>query len=291
MAPNEWLGLREYRPERLRPFGALAWRYVKNEEGIKDMTRGQRCVFVGYSGDVEGGYIVIDLDRRTLYAGPDVSVHQDIGGARDLVTAIRCDPFRVAEYASWVWKLWKYEPRCVLKKPGTFVREGVIIDELGADGLPEFEEPEEGPSKITEEQRQEGVRAGVIPTEPNSEPLIPPHSQSTIGTDSNPDSRKGLLDRDEERPADSGNQSQRITKANRKFGKAEDERVATLVIAEARRRRYSLKWATYSKGSKTMSGWQCTRSFARSRRWIERALRRWCTSTRRGRRRSERVTS
>ena len=144
------------------------------------MTRGQRCVFVGYSGDVEGGYIVIDLDRRTLYAGPDVAVHQDIGGARDLVTAIRADPFRVAEYASWVWKLWKYEPRCVLKKPGTFVREGVIIDELGADGLPEFEEPEEGPSKITEEQRQEGVRAGVIPTEPNSEPLILPHSQGCL---------------------------------------------------------------------------------------------------------------
>ena len=158
-----------------------------------------------------------------------------------MVTAIRADPFRVAEYASWVWKLWKYEPRCVLKKPGTIVREGVIIDELGADGLPEFEEPEEGPSKITEEQRQEGVRAGVIPTEPNLEPLIPPHSQSTIGTDSNPDSRKGLLDRDEERPADSGNQAQRITKANRKFGKAEDERVATLLIAEARRRKYGIE--------------------------------------------------
>ena len=253
MAPNEWLGLRDYRPERLRPFGALAWRYCKNEEGVKDLGRGQRCVFVGYSGDVEAGYIVFDLDRKTLVAGPGIKVEGDLGGVRDLVTSIRADPFRVANEADWVWKLWRFEPRAVLKTPGVELSQGVIVDKLGAGGLPEFEKPGEEPSTITEERRKEGIRSGVIPTEPNSEPLILPHSQGTIGTNSNPDSRRGLLDRGEERPVESGNQAQRVTKENRKFGKAEDERVATLLIAEARRKRYSLRWAEYSKGAKTMS--------------------------------------
>ena len=149
MAPNEWLGLRDYRPERLRPFGAMAWRYVKNEEGVKDLSRGQRCIFVGYSGDVEGGYQVLDLDKKTLVAGPGIKVDEDLGGVRDLVTSIRADPFRVAAHADWVWKVWRFEPRAVLKKPGVELSPGVIVDELGPDGFPEFEEPSVEPSTIT----------------------------------------------------------------------------------------------------------------------------------------------
>jgi hypothetical protein len=249
MAPYEWLGLRRYRPERLRPFGALAHRYVKNEDGVKGLQRGQRCVFLGYSGDVELGYIVIDLDRRTLVAGPGIKVDTNLGPARDLVSEMRADPFRCAEHADLVWKIWRFEPRAVLKKEGEVVSEGVIIDELGPDGL-QVEPPSNVPSGVSEEKRKKGEKSGVIPTEPNMEPLIQPHSQSTIGTDSNPDSRRALLDQDEARPTESGDQAQRVTKQGRKLGKMEDEKVAALLIKEAEKRGWRLKWKPYVKGGK-----------------------------------------
>jgi hypothetical protein len=47
VAPFKFLGLRAFKPEFLRPFGAAAWKEVKSKASHKGQVRAQRCVFFG----------------------------------------------------------------------------------------------------------------------------------------------------------------------------------------------------------------------------------------------------
>ena len=224
--PAQYLGLPEYKPEQLAPFGAMAWVPVgKQKEKVdggevhrgKRRRRGQACVLLGYGSDTEG-FRVFDLHKQRVKTTPHAGVVPGLGGVRDLVTSIRADPSRVAKHASWVWRLYRFEPRAVLKEER--VRKGDrVLDWIDPVTLtPEFEAPGaiDGGGSVREASRGGRVeheersgadmlkpevrsrsRTGEPPAEvreshPDSEPIIPLDSKELVGTDVNDQSREHL---------------------------------------------------------------------------------------------------
>lgn len=224
--PAQYLGLPEYKPEQLAPFGAMAWVPVgKQKEKVdggevhrgKRRRRGQACVLLGYGSDTEG-FRVFDLHKQRVKTTPHAGVVPGLGGVRDLVTSIRADPSRVAKHASWVWRLYRFEPRAVLREE-RIRKDDRVLDWIDPVTLtPEFQAPgaidggglvrEASGGKRVEHEEQSGAdvlkpevrsrsRTGEPPAEvreshPNSEPIIPLNSKELVGTDVNDQSREHL---------------------------------------------------------------------------------------------------
>jgi hypothetical protein len=233
VAAFKFLGLRAYRPEFLRPFGAAAWKEVKSRSKSKGQVRAQRCVFVGYSGDTEG-YKVFDLSKRELDVSPDIQVETSIAGMRDLVTSWRADPFRVAKYGRWVWRLWRFEPKVELVAKPIKKKDGRVIDVVDPKtGLPAFKPPTSTPTVISAAKMERGKKSGVVPPKRQKQ-LIAPLSQASVGTGVNQNSRAELLAPDEARPSWAGHSAERTTFDGRKLGGAVSDQEASQLIKKAR---------------------------------------------------------
>ena len=117
----------------LRPFGAPAWLRV-GKRSKKGRRRGQRCLLLGYAGDVDKGYRVINLATRKIVTDVDVTVSTDLSPVRDFITSMRMDPFFAGVQGNWVWKLFDREPRARMLGVPVVEDDGSIIDQLGVDG-------------------------------------------------------------------------------------------------------------------------------------------------------------
>ena len=83
---------RSQRMPNLRPFGAPAWLRV-GKRSKKGRRRGQRCLLLGYAGDVDKGYRVITLATRKIVTDVDVTASTDLSPVRDFITSMRMDSF------------------------------------------------------------------------------------------------------------------------------------------------------------------------------------------------------
>ena len=279
VAPALYLGLPEYRPEKLAPFGASAWIPVQRKKekvdgGVevhrgKRRRRGQACVLLGYGEDTEG-YRVLDLHKLRVVTTPHAGVVPGLGGVRDLVTSIRADPSRVAKHAAWVWRLFRFEPRAKLKGERIRTKSGRILDWIDPDTLtPAFEEP--GPidgglspeASGGKEVEREGEAVAIEPkvrspgagTPPSqSEPLIKPNSNELVGADVNDQSRPALQPHRSEKQKKSKSGGKRRTSAEdaarKQAERSEKERVKRL-IRYARDKEYRLE---YDQGMSKQAG-------------------------------------
>ena len=164
----------------------------------KGRRRGQRAIFVGYGQDTSG-LRVIDLSRRRVVTSAHVGVVPGLGGPRDFVTSIRQDPWKVAKHGSWVWRLYRFEPRARLAEKGQRVTSKFIVDWVDPVTMtPEFLPPRERAglrgvgTAPSQDRRPHEPSREVRESHPRSKPFIARFDKELVGTDVNDQSRAEL---------------------------------------------------------------------------------------------------